>query len=210
MIIIFYVKIVRGGQLEECLLNLHRFSEESYLNWLTKYVRQLLQPGVSVGVDLLTSQSVNRLIETLKELLSVASMVDSRQSDITKIVSCVIDPLLHSITESASHLPTVDMAVYLLNCLYQMQGTLTMYEYMDERIERLQGQAAAQIDTLTSEQASSLVANLNLGPIYTILQQSSTTVQIDSSQLNVFMVNAQNKCFFFLFIFNLIFFLEQI
>lgn len=201
----FYVQIVRGGQLEECLLNLHRFSEESYLNWLTKYVRQLLQPGVSVGVDLLTSQSVNRLIETLKELLSVASMVDSRQSDITKIVSCVIDPLLHSITESASHLPTVDMAVYLLNCLYQMQGTLTMYEYMDERIERLQGQAAAQIDTLTSEQASSLVANLNLGPIYTILQQSSTTVQIDSSQLNVFMVNAQNTFFCNFYLINFFF-----
>lgn len=33
-----------------------------------------------------------------------------------------------------------------------------------------QAQSEAQIDTLTSEQASSLVANLNLGPIYTILQ----------------------------------------
>jgi hypothetical protein len=41
---------------------------------------------------------------------------------------------------------------------------------MDERIERLQAQSDAQIDTLTSEQASSLVANLSLGPIYTILQ----------------------------------------
>lgn len=36
-----------------------------------------------------------------------------------------------------------------------------------------QAQSDAQIDTLTSEQASSLVANLNLGPIYTILQDSS-------------------------------------
>lgn len=56
-----------------------------------------------------------------------------------QIVSCVIDPLLLSVTESASHLPTVDMAVYLLNCLYQMQSTLAMYEYMDGRMERLQG-----------------------------------------------------------------------
>ena len=31
-------------------------------------------------------------------------------------------------------------------------------------------QSDAQIDTLTSEQASSLVAHLNLGPIYNILQ----------------------------------------
>ncbi|KAJ8944251.1 hypothetical protein NQ318_013662 [Aromia moschata] len=41
---------------------------------------------------------------------------------------------------------------------------------MDERLERFQAHADAQIDTLTSEQVSSLVANLNLGPIYTILQ----------------------------------------
>lgn len=34
----------------------------------------------------------------------------------------------------------------------------------------IQAQSDAQIDTLTSEQASSLVAHLNLGSIYTILQ----------------------------------------
>jgi len=32
-------------------------------------------------------------------------------------------------------------------------------------------QSDAQLDTLTSEQASSLVASLNLGPVYTILQE---------------------------------------
>lgn len=85
------------------------------------------------------------------------------------------------------------MAVYLLNCMHQIQSTLALYEYMDQRLERLQvieaflytnffiyiivilnnifqAQSDAQIDTLTSEQASSLVAHLNLGSIYTILQ----------------------------------------
>lgn len=150
------------------------------------------QPGSNVGLeppnnDLIPSHSVSRLLSILKEILSVASMVESRQTDITKIVSCVIDPLLHSITESASHLPTVDMAVYILNCLYQMQSTLGMFEYVDSRMERLQAQCDAQIDTLTSEQASSLVANLNLGPIYTLLQ--SSTRDIDPNHLKMFMVN---------------------
>lgn len=79
------------------------------------------------------------------------------------------------------------MAVYLLNCMYQMQSTLAMFEYVDDRIERLQAQSDAQIDTLTSEQASSLVANLNLGPIYTLLQSPSTN--IDVTNLNAFMVS---------------------
>lgn len=119
-----------------------------------------------------------------KVVLSIPAL--SFQKKFFQIVSCVIDPLLHSVTESASHLPSVDMAVYLLNCLYNMQSTLAMYEYMDDRMERLQAQSDAQIDTLTSEQASSLVANLNLGPIYTILQSSTT--RIDLNQLKMFMV----------------------
>ncbi|KAG4071058.1 hypothetical protein HA402_001495 [Bradysia odoriphaga] len=185
--------VVKGGQLEECLQNLQAFSEHSYLNLLSQQVKVLLQgpPGsTNIGLeppksDLVPPLSVNKLLSILKEILSVASMVESRQSDITKIVSCVIDPLLHSVTESASHLPSVDMACYMLNCLYNMQTTLAMYEYMDDRMERLQAQSDAQIDTLTSEQASSLVANLNLGPIYTILQSSTT--KLDLNQLKMFM-----------------------
>lgn len=191
--ILLYFQIIKGGTLEECISNLQLFSESTYLKTLSQQVKELLygQPGSSVGLeppnnDLIPSHSVTRLLSILKEILSVASMVESRQTDITKIVSCVIDPLLHSITESASHLPTVDMAVYILNCLYQMQSTLGMFEYVDSRMERLQAQCDAQIDTLTSEQASSLVANLNLGPIYTLLQSSSK--DIDPNHLKMFMV----------------------
>lgn len=189
-------QIMKGGALEECIGYLQLFSESTYLKTLSQQVKELLyaQPGANVGLeppnnDLIPPQSVTRLLSVLKEILSVASMVESRQTDITKIVSCVIDPLLHSITESASHLPTVDMAVYVLNCLYQMQSTLGMFEYVDSRMERLQAQCDAQIDTLTSEQASSLVANLNLGPIYTLLQSSSK--DIDSNHLKMFMVRSQ-------------------
>lgn len=189
------MQIIKGGELEECIGNVQLFSESVYLKTLSQQVKDLLygQPGGStIGLeppnnDLIPSHSVTRLLSVLKEILSVASMVESRQTDITKIVSCVIDPLLHSITESASHLPTVDMAVYILNCLYQIQSTLGMFEYVDSRMERLQAQCDAQIDTLTSEQASSLVANLNLGPIYTLLQ--SSTKDIDPNHLKMFMVN---------------------
>lgn len=65
---------------------------------------------------------------------------------------------------------------------------------MDERLERLQAQSDAQIDTLTSEQASSLVANLNLGPIYTILQDKdkgplSTIAGMEPTNLRNFLVS---------------------
>lgn len=50
----------------------------------------------------------------------------------------MLDPLLQAVSLSASRLATTDMAVYLLNCLYLMQTTLSLYEFMEERLERLQ------------------------------------------------------------------------
>ncbi|ETN67849.1 component of oligomeric golgi family complex [Anopheles darlingi] len=183
--------IVKGGQLEQCMADLQIFSETTYLNSLTFQVKQLLQgPNENrIGLeppqtDLVPSASVGRLLNLLKEILSVASMVAGSQADIVKIVGCVIDPLLQSVQESASHLPTTDMAVYLLNSLYQIESVISIYEYMEERLERLRAQSDAQIDTLTSEQASSLVANLNLGPIYTVLQGNAS--QIDQRHLQMF------------------------
>jgi hypothetical protein len=64
-------------------------------------------------------------------------------------VSCIVDPLLQAINESAARLPTTDMAVYLLNCMYQMQSTLSLYEFMDERLERLQVCVGAAVCTVT-------------------------------------------------------------
>uniref|UniRef100_D3TMS7 Conserved oligomeric Golgi complex subunit 6 n=1 Tax=Glossina morsitans morsitans TaxID=37546 RepID=D3TMS7_GLOMM len=192
----FYQKImkqvVQGGTLEHCLAELQVYSEEVYLRSLTTQVRQILRWPTATACaleppqrDLSPPASVGRLLNLLKDILSVATIVDGHQSDIIKIVACVIDPLLLSVQESASHLPTVDMAVYLLNCLYHMQSTLAVYEYMDERVERLQAQSEVQIDTLTSEQSSSLVSNLQLGPIYTILQTNQT--QIETNLLKIFM-----------------------
>lgn len=54
------------------------------------------------------------------------------------MVGVVLDPLLQAVNLSAARLPTTDMAVYLLNCLYQMQATLSLYGFMDDRLERLQ------------------------------------------------------------------------
>lgn len=179
-------EVVSGGQLEECLNELQVASEQTYLNSLAGQVKTYLSGGLGPpNNDLVPSQSVNRALALLKEILGVANMTTSsvRQSDIAKIVSTVLEPLLRAVTESASHLPTIDMAVYLLNSLYEMQSTLAMYEYVDDRMERLTGQAEAQLDTLTSQQASSLVTNLSLTPIYGVLQ---TKTKVDLGSLKQF------------------------
>lgn len=176
-----------GGQLEECLRDLRVASEQAYLDALAGQVRMLLGGGLEPPrAELTPSPNITRALALLQEILGVAnvsSTSSSRQGDIAKIVSTVLDPLIQAVTESASHLPSIDMAVYLLNSLYAMQSTLAMYEYVDERMERLQGQCEAQVDTLTSQQATCLVTQLNLSPIYTILQ---TKTKVDVASLKQF------------------------
>ncbi|OAD55396.1 Conserved oligomeric Golgi complex subunit 6 [Eufriesea mexicana] len=163
--------VVPGSTLDSTLTDLLTLSEKSFLSRLQKETRIALgERAEPPGNDLVPAPSVSRLLSLLNEILSVASITEDREKDMLQIVSCIIDPLLQEVNETASRLPTVDMAVYLLNCMHQIQSTLALYEYMDQRLERLQAQSDAQIDTLTSEQASSLVAHLNLGSIYTILQ----------------------------------------
>ncbi|XP_018337912.1 PREDICTED: conserved oligomeric Golgi complex subunit 6 isoform X2 [Trachymyrmex septentrionalis] len=164
-------QVIPDSVLDQTLLDLLALSEKSFLSRLQRETRIALgERAEPPGSDLVPAPSVSRLLSLLNEILSVASIAEDREKDMLQIVSCIIDPLLQEVNETASRLPTVDMAVYLLNCMHQIQSTLALYEYMDQRLERLQAQSDAQIDTLTSEQASSLVAHLNLGSIYTILQ----------------------------------------
>ncbi|KAL7288451.1 hypothetical protein TKK_0017533 [Trichogramma kaykai] len=163
--------IMHDSVLDRMFGDLLDLSEKSFVSRLQRETRTALgERAEPPANDLVPSPSVSRLLSLLNEVLSVASIAEDREKDMLQIVSCIIDPLLQEVNETASRLPTVDMAVYLLNCMHQIHSTLALYEYMDQRLERLQAQSDAQIDTLTSEQASSLVAHLNLGPIYTILQ----------------------------------------
>ncbi|CAK9829286.1 Conserved oligomeric Golgi complex subunit 6 [Anthophora retusa] len=164
-------QVIPDSTLDSTLADLLMLSEKSFLSRLQRETRLALGDRAEPpGNDLLPAPSVSRLLSLLNEILSVASIADGREKDMLQIVSCIIDPLLQEVNETASRLPTVDMAVYLLNCMHQIQSTLALYEYMDQRLERLQAQSDAQIDTLTSEQVISLVAHLNLGLIYTCLQ----------------------------------------
>lgn len=184
----FYYNIitsmVKEGQLEQCLMEVQNMSETYYLNSLTQQVRDVLAHHNDLQqADLSPPASVKKLLTMLKELLSVANMVEGRQQDIQKIVSSVVDPLMQSMTEQASHLPAIDMAVFFLNVLYEIIGTLGVYEFIEERLEKMNGSCEAQIETLTSEQASSIVAHLNLGPIYTVLQSKETKLDIHHLKL---------------------------
>lgn len=195
---IYYKDVIQAtvptGHLIETLESLVKKSEEAFVIALDTKIQRELSHGVKAPPsDLNPSGVVTDLVSFLRDLLASINTSNSINTAGKKIIIIhMLDPLLKAINETACHLSSTDMSVYMLNCIYHIQCTLSLYTVMDEYNERLQAQSEAQIDTLTSEQASYLVANLNLGPIYTILQERikgplSALPGMDTTTLKVFL-----------------------
>ncbi|XP_050361559.1 conserved oligomeric Golgi complex subunit 6 [Nymphalis io] len=183
--------VIAKGHMIDTFDELSRKSEEVFLITLDSKIQKELSHGVKAPPsDLNPSVVVTDLVSFLRDLMNVTN--NTNYTDKKIIITHILDPLLHAINETACHLSSTDMSVYTLNCIYHIQCTLSLYTILDEYNERLQAQSEAQIDTLTSEQASFLVANLNMGPIYTILQEKidgplSAIPGMDTNSLKTFL-----------------------
>ncbi|KAL5013576.1 hypothetical protein ScPMuIL_007846 [Solemya velum] len=150
-------------------------SQRMFFNSLNCLANRLLDKVELPPADLGPTGSLNQTLNLLTDVLAChdASVVpiDDKKQDFKQILSCVLDPLLQMCSVSASRLNTVDMAAYMLNCIYVMQTTLSLYEFTDARLEMLQAQMDAHIDTVVSEQAAFILNRVDLALIYGNTQQ---------------------------------------
>ena len=49
------------------------------------------------------------------------------------------------------------MAVYMINCLYRIQSALTLYDDTDQRVEMLEAQMEAHLDTVVHHQVTHML-----------------------------------------------------
>ncbi|XP_077340322.1 conserved oligomeric Golgi complex subunit 6 [Lithobates pipiens] len=154
---------------------MHLLSKKIFLNSLTLHASKLMDKVELPPVDLGPSSALNQTLTLLREVLvshdSSVVPLDARQADFVQVLSCILDPLLQMCTVSASNLGTADMATYLVNCLYVMKTTLALFEFTDKRLEMLQFQIEAHLDTLINEQASFVLTRAGLSQIYNCVQQ---------------------------------------
>jgi uncharacterized phage-like protein YoqJ len=64
---------------------------------------------------------------------------------------------------TAAGLPSADMAVYMINCIYNVQNILGLYEFTDQRLEALSTQCESHISALVREQVSYVLSKSGLG-----------------------------------------------
>ncbi|XP_053564378.1 conserved oligomeric Golgi complex subunit 6 [Bombina bombina] len=154
---------------------MHLLSKKIFFNSLNLHASKLMDKVELPPPDLGPSSALNQTLTLLREVLvshdSSVVPLDTRQADFVQVLSCVLDPLLQMCTVSASNLGTADMATYMVNSLYMMKTTLALFEFTDKRLEMLQFQVEAHMDTLINEQASYVLTRVGLSQIYSCVQQ---------------------------------------
>lgn len=156
------------------LEEMHTLGHKMFFNSLNCHATKLMEKVELPPADLGPTEALGRTLTLLREVLachdsSVVSM-DNKQKDYAQILSYVIDPLLQMCSLSASQLTSTDMAAYMLNCVYLIHSMVSLYEFTDQRLEMLQAQLDAHLDTLVSEQGSHILSQTHLGLLYSAVQ----------------------------------------
>uniref|UniRef100_A0A7N8YGR5 Conserved oligomeric Golgi complex subunit 6 n=1 Tax=Mastacembelus armatus TaxID=205130 RepID=A0A7N8YGR5_9TELE len=156
---------------------MHILSKKMFFNSLSLHASRLMDKVELPPADLGPTASLTQTLSLLREVLashdSSVVPLDARQADFAQVLSCILDPLLQLCTVSASNLGTADMATYMVNSLYVMKTTLALFEFTDKRLEMLEFQIEAHLDTLINEQASYVLTRAGLSYIYSCIQQHS-------------------------------------
>ncbi|XP_032360044.1 conserved oligomeric Golgi complex subunit 6 [Etheostoma spectabile] len=176
---------------------MHILSKKMFFNSLSLHASRLMDKVELPPADLGPTASLTQTLSLLREVLashdSSVVPLDARQADFAQVLSCILDPLLQLCTVSASNLGTADMATYMVNSLYVMKTTLALFEFTDKRLEMLEFQIEAHLDTLINEQASYVLTRAGLSYIYSCVQNPdqgplSLLPSMDSSSVKAAMV----------------------
>lgn len=148
---------------------------------LTVRTSKMLEAVDTPEPDLSPPQTLTGLLAMLQEVLSARDIsvcsLEDHQQDLKKMLNACLEPVIQYCNESASSLSSPDMAVFLINCLYLVHSTISLYEYTDLALEKLSGQILAHTDTLVDHQASQCLAVSGLAQYHQLIQEGGVLSQ---------------------------------
>ena len=96
------------------------------------------------GYDLMPSDEFRKTLKLIVDIFdsyknSVVSL-EFKKEDYMQILDCIIEPMIQMSSLSAINLSVVDMAVFMINSVYNIYTMLSLYEYTDKKLEKLEAQ----------------------------------------------------------------------
>lgn len=175
----YYIGVFHGllgvnAPLMGTIKDLADLQNKLFFSSLTVHTTKLLEEVELPEINLSPPRKLVELLGILQKILSshdisVCAMEDHRE-DLKQILVTCIDPMIHYCNESASDLPLINMAIYLINCLYLISSCVSLYEYTENALEKLDGQIQAHLDTVVDQQAGYILDMVGLSDHNKILQ----------------------------------------
>jgi len=176
---VFLKNLSPTAPLVKTVSDLSELQSKMFFSTLNAQVSKILGDIQPPLTDLSPTSKLSDLLGLLQELLSSRDMTvfteDSQNQDLRMILSCCIDPLIQHCNASVAPLSKVDRSIYLINCLYLVQSTVSLYEFTDRQVENLDMQIQSHRDKVSSEQLVHLPRRTSLSGFYASLARGSVT-----------------------------------
>ena len=185
---VFRVLLGMSAPLLATATELSDLQAKLFFSSLTIRTSRLLELVDVPEADLSPPQTLTGLLSMLQEVLSARDIsvcsLEDHQQDLKKMLNACIDPVIQYCNESASSLLSPDMAVFLINCLYLVHSTISLYEYTEPALEKLHGQILAHTDTLVDHQASECLAVSGLAQYHKLIQEGGTILRTQLEEIH--------------------------
>ncbi|ELR22857.1 golgi family protein, putative [Acanthamoeba castellanii str. Neff] len=149
----------------------HGASLPSLFSDCKEEVLKLFYDTLKSDADILLSRAPMEIMATFDESLVP---MDERAAEFAPVLSAVIDPLSKACAISATALKAADMAVYLINCLSVVQGSVSAYDFATSRVEALGMHIESHLDTLVTEETARFLRNCGIAEKMAVLQYRTT------------------------------------
>ena len=172
---VFLKNLSSTAPLVKTVADLSELQSKMFFSTLNSQVSKILGDVQTPLLDLAPTPKLSELLGLLQELLCSRDMTvfteDSQNQDLRMILSCCIDPLIQHCKESVASMSKVDRSIYLINCLYVVQSTVSLYEFTDRQVESLDMQIQSHMDKVSSEQLVHLLSRTVLSGFYATLSR---------------------------------------
>ncbi|TPX69235.1 hypothetical protein SpCBS45565_g02494 [Spizellomyces sp. 'palustris'] len=154
------------AQLSRTVHDITEIANKTFFETLNANASQLLRFVQTPGADLLPPPAVRETVLQLREIMAIydESLVGSEQKeeDFADILTALLDPLSQMCVLGAASLPSIENAIYILNCLHHIQAALKLYPFTKVRVDDIEAQVDAQVDVLVNEEFTSVLKQSGL------------------------------------------------
>ncbi len=158
----------------QTITDLSELQSKMFFSTLNVQTSKILEDGETPLPDLSPTRKVNDLLSLLQSILASRDMTvltsDNQEEDLKLILSSCIDPLIQYCLEAVSTFSRLDRAVYMINCLYVIHSTVSLYEFTERQLESLEAQLQSYMTTVVNEQLEHMLGAVGLMEFHTALR----------------------------------------